>query len=153
MRPTRFAGLALLALAMSCSDALSPEQRQIRDLETAQRRWQARNLHTYAFTLQRSCFCGNVNPLYIVVLSDRVGGVFDLNTGAFVDVQLGETIEDLFTFIQSAIDHHASLIRAEYDAASGFPTQIDYDGSAMAADDELSVRISDVHPITPQSVP
>lgn len=151
MTSTRFTGLALLALAMSCGDALSPEQRQLRDLETAQRRWQARNLHTYAFTLQRSCYCLNVDPLYVIVLSDRVAGVFDLNTGAFVDMQAGQTIEDLFTFIQSAIDHHASLIRAEYDAANGFPTQIDYDGSAMAADDELFIRISDVHPITPQT--
>ena len=153
MRPTRFAGLALLTLAMSCSDALSPDQRQSRELEMAQKRWQSRNLHTYAFTLQRSCFCGNVDPLYVIVLNDRLGGVFDLNTGNFVDLTFGQTIDDLFTFIQSAIDQHASLIRAVYDAANGFPTQIDYDGSAMTADDELSIRISDVHPITPQTAP
>ena len=153
MKPTRFLGLALLSLAMSCGDALSPEQRQISDLETAHKRWQAGNLHTYAFTLQRTCFCVNVHPLYVAVLNDRVGGVFDLDTGEFVDVQFGETIEDLFTFIQDAIAHHASLIRAEYDAAKGFPTQIEYDGAAMVADDEISFRISDVHPITPQSVP
>jgi hypothetical protein len=143
----------MLSLAMSCSDALSPEQRQIKDLETAHKLWQTRNLHTYAFTLQRSCFCGNTDPLYVVVLNDRIGGVFDLNTGAFVDVQSGKTIEDLFAFIQTAIDHHASVIRAEYDAASGFPTEIDYDGAAMIADDEVSFRTSDVHPITPQSAP
>jgi len=153
MRLTKLARLALLAFAVSCSDALSPDGRQIRDFENAHRRWQARDLHTYAFTLQRSCFCVNVNPLYVVVLNDRVGGVFDLNAGHYVDVQLGETIDDLFTFIQSAIAHHASVIRAEYDPVSGFPTQVDYDGSSMAADDELSLRVSDVHPITPQSVP
>lgn len=153
MRPTRFAGLALLALAMSCGDAFSPGWRQISDLETAHKRWKARNFHTYAFTLQRSCFCVSIDPLYIVVLNDRVGGVFDLRTGSFVDVQFGETIEDLFILIQNAIDHRVHVIRAEYDAVNGFPTQIDYDGSAMAADDELSVRISDVHPITPQTVP
>jgi len=154
MRPTRLIGLALLPLAMSCSgDALSPEQRQIKDLQTAHKRWQARSLHTYAFTLQRTCFCVNVHPLYVIVLSDTVGGVFDLDTGTFVDIQFGETIEDLFTFIQNAIDHHAHVISATYDAANGFPTEIEYDGAAMIADDEISYRISDIHPITPQSVP
>lgn len=152
MRRTRLIGLALLPLAMSCSDALGPKQRQISDLEAAHKRWQARDLHTYAFTLQRSCFCVNVHPLYVIVLSDRVGGVFDLDTGTFVDIQFGETIEDLFTFIQNAIDHHAHLIGATYDSA-GFPTEIEYDGAATIADDEISFRISDVHPITPQSVP
>ena len=153
MRPTRIAALALLTLAISCSDALSPGWRQISDLEMAHKRWEARNLHTYAFTLQRSCFCANVHPLYIVVLNDRVGGVFDLTTGTYVDTQFGETIEDLFTFIGNAIGHGARVIQAKYDAASGFPTEIEYDGAAMIADDEVSYRISDVHPITPQSAP
>jgi len=138
---------------MSCTDTLSPGPRQIRDLEIAHQRWVARNLHTYAFTLQRSCFCANIHPLYVVVLNDRVSGVFDLEVGEYVDLQFGETIEDLFTFIQNAIAHHAHIIRAEYDALGGFPAQIDYDGAAMTADDEVSFRISDVHPITPQSTP
>jgi len=153
MRSLRYVSLALLALAMSCSDALGPDQRRMKELETAQRRWQARNLHTYAFTLQRSCFCLSVDPLYVIVLDDRVGGVLDLNTGEFVDVKFGETIDDLFTFIHTSIDHGAHVIRAEYDAAIGFPTQIEYDGAAMVADDEISFRISDVHPITPQRAP
>jgi hypothetical protein len=45
------------------------------------------------------------------------------------------------------------LIRAEYDAAQGFPAAIDFDGKAEIADDEISFRISDVHPITPQTSP
>jgi hypothetical protein len=58
----------------------------------------------------------------------------------------------LFTFIQNAIDGHAQMIRAEYDAAKGFPTEIDYDGAAQIADDEISFRVSDVHPVTPPLV-
>lgn len=60
----------------------------------------------------------NVHPLYVLVLSDTVAGVFDLDTGTFVDRQLGETVEALFTFVQNAIDRPAQLIRAEYDAES-----------------------------------
>jgi hypothetical protein len=40
-----------------------------------------------------------------------------------------------------------------YDAAKGFPAEIDYDGAAQIADDEISYRITDVHPVTPQASP
>ena len=153
MKPTRFAGLALLALAMACRDAVGPDRRQIGDFETAHQRWQAQGLHTYAFTLQRTCFCANLHPLYVLVLSDAVAGVFDLETGTWIDPKLGQTVEELFVFVQNAIDAHARLIRAEYDSAKGFPTEIDYDGAAQIADDEISYHISDVHPITPQTSP
>jgi hypothetical protein len=144
----RLVGLALLVVAISCGDAIAPEQR-ITDLEAAHQRWRAQNLHTYAFTLQRACFCGNVHPLYVLVLGDTVAGVLDFETGAMVDRQLGETVEDLFRFIQTAIDRPAHLIRAEYDAAKGFPIEIDYDGAAQIADDEIFFHVSDVHPIPP----
>src|SRR5262249_35625295 len=112
--------------------------------------WRAQNLHTYAFTLQRGCFCANLHPLFVVVLSDTVAGVLDLETFESVDPHLGQTVDDLFDFIQNAIDRPAQLIRAEYDPLTGFPTTIDYDGAAQIADDEISFRVSDVHPITPQ---
>lgn len=150
MNPLRLAALSLLMIVMACSDSVAP-QPQTTDLETAHHRWRAQNLHTYAFTLQRSCFCVNVHPLYVAVVSDSVVGAFDLETGMWVDRQLGETIEDLFSFVQTAIDRPAQQIRVEYDTAMGFPREIDYDGAAQIADDEISFRVSDVHPITPQT--
>jgi len=149
MTPRQLVGLALLVVAASCRDSVGPE-RPTTDLEAARQQWRAQNLHTYAFTLQRSCFCGNVDPLYVAVVNDTVVEVLDFRTGAVVDLHLGDTIEGLFTFIQNAIDNHAQLIRANYDSAKGFPIEIDYDGSAQVADDEIFYRISDVHPITPQ---
>jgi Family of unknown function (DUF6174) len=134
---------------MSCSDAVGPT-RETTDLEAARQLWRAQNLHTYAFTLQRSCFCGNVHPLYVLVLRDTVAGVLDLETTQPVDRQLGQTVEDLFTFIQNAIDRPARLIRATYDPAKGFPTEIDYDGAAQIADDEIFYHIADAHPVFPQ---
>lgn len=76
-----------------------------------------------------------------------VAGVLDLETGEAVNRQLGESVEDLFTFIQDATDGSAYLIRAEYDAVRGFPTEVDYDGAAQIADDEISYRVSDVHSV------
>jgi uncharacterized protein DUF6174 len=148
MNPIRLAGLALLVVAISCSDAVGPGRR-VTALEAAHQRWLAQNLHTYAFTIQRSCFCANTHPLYVLVLSDTVAGVFDFETGEAVDRQLGETVEGLFAFIQNATDRRARLIRAEYDNAKGFPTEIDYDGAAQIADDEIFYRVSDVHLVSP----
>ena len=139
----------MLVVAMSCSDATGPGH-QTRDLEAAHRQWRAQNLHTYAFTVQHSCFCGNVHPLYVLVLSDTVAGVLDLETATTVDRQLGSTVEGLFTFVQGAIDNRARLLRVEYDPAKGFPTEIDYDGAANIADDEIFIRASDVHLIPPR---
>ena len=147
MKPVPLVGLALIVGAASCSDAVGPSHPTT--LQAAHQLWRAQGLHTYAFTVQRSCFCGNVHPLYVLVLSDTVAGVLDLETAAPVDRQLGETVEDLFTFIQNAIDQRAQRIDANYDAAKGFPTEIDFDGSATIADDEISYRVSDVHPVAP----
>jgi hypothetical protein len=87
----------------------------------------------------------------VVVLGDSIAGVLDLKTGEPVDRRLGETVDDLFTFIQNAIDNKAQLLRAQYDTTKGFPTQIDYDGAAQIADDEMFLRASDVHAIFPYS--
>jgi uncharacterized protein DUF6174 len=150
MNGLRLAALASLVAAISCSDATSPRPtREVSDLAAARQRWQSQDLHTYAFILQRSCFCVNVHPLFVVVLSDTVAAVLDFETFEGVDPRLGETVDGLFTFIQNAIDRPAKLIRAEYDAVKGFPTTIDYDGAAQIADDEIFFRISDVHPISP----
>jgi hypothetical protein len=151
MNAIRLAALASLVAAVSCSDATSPRPtREVSDLAAARQRWRSQDLHTYAFVLQRSCFCGNVHPLFVVVLSDTVAAVIDFETFEGVDPRLGETVDGLFTFIENAIARPAELIRAEYDPVKGFPTTIDYDEAAQIADDEIFFRISDVHPISPQ---
>ena len=149
MNTIRLASLALMILAVSCRDATGPEH-QIKQLDAARQRWRAQNLHTYAFTLQRSCYCLNVNPLYVAVLSDTVVGALDLETGEYVDRKLGETVDGLFSFVEHAIANRAHLIRVVYDPEQGFPTEIDYDGVAQAADDEIFYRVSNVHVIAPQ---
>ena len=154
MNLRRLFSAALLALAAACSDAAGPLTKATgpaADLQSARQRWKAQDLHTYAFLLQRSCFCGNTHPLFVAVVNDKVAGVLDFQTTESVDPSLGQTVEDLFTFVQNAIDRPARLIRANYDEAKGFPTEIDYDGAAQIADDEIFYKVSDVHPIAPQS--
>jgi hypothetical protein len=149
MNLTRLAGFALLVVATACSDSTGPTRR-ITDLERARARWRAQNLHTYAFRLQRSCFCANVDPLFVAVVDDHVVGVLDLETGEYVDTRWGETVDDLFSFVETAIDQQAAVIEVRYDVVKGFPAEINYDGAAGIADDELRLSADDVHPITPQ---
>lgn len=144
----RLAGLALLVLTISCRDVVGPKH-QIAELQSARQKWRAQNLHTYAFTLQRNCECLNVDRLYVLVESDTVAGAFDLDTAEWVNHQFGRTVEDLFTFIQSAIDQRADVIRVEYDVAKGFPRSIEYDGALQVVDDEITYWASDVHTIPP----
>lgn len=148
MNALRLACLFVL-IATSCTDSVAPRF-ETTDLQAAHQRWRAQDLHTYAFTLQQNCFCGNIHPLYVAVVSDTIVGVLDFETGAWVDRKLGKTVDDLFAFVQSAIDRRAQRIRVEYDTARGFPRHIDYDGAAQIADDEIVYSASDVHPITPQ---
>jgi len=148
MRHTRLAVLALAVAAISCTDATAPRPR-LADLQAARLRWRAQNLHTYAVVIQHSCFCGYVNPLYTFVLNDTVAGVMDLQTGASLDPKFSESVDDLFDFIEGAINRQAAVIRAEFDPERGFPTTIEYDGAAGIADDEIFYRITDVHPVTP----
>jgi hypothetical protein len=146
MNSSRLAVLASLVLAISCRDAVGPV-RPLTDLDAARQRWRAQNLHTYAFTLQRSCACTNVDPLNVLVVGDTVAGAFDLESGVWVDSQLGETVEDLFTLVQNATNNPPRLIRVQYDAAKGFPTEIDYRETAQIADDEIVYHLSGVHPV------
>jgi len=148
MNPLRLAGLALFAVVMSCSDAVAPSN-QVTDLATARQRWRDQNLHSYAFTLQRTCVCTNVQPLYVLVQSDTVAGVLDFETGEWIDRRLGKTVDGLFTFIQNATELPAQRIHAVYDNARGFPTEIDYDGLALVDDDQILYRVSDVHSVPP----
>jgi len=150
MRQIRFAAVAALLVAVaSCGDSTAPGTPNT-ELAAARARWRAQNLHTYAFILQRTCFCANTDRLYVAVLADTVAEVIDFDSGEAVDRGLGQTVDDLFAFIQSAQDRGVQLIRADFDGVKGFPTSIDYDGAAQIADDELSIRVSDVNPITPQ---
>lgn len=156
MNTKRFAALAMLAVAVSCSDASSDptglkadSAAKTTDLESARQRWRAQDLHTYAFLLQRSCFCGNTHPLFVAVVNDKVAAVLDFETLEGIDPKNGQTVDELFKFIETAVNRPARLIRATYDATKGFPTEIDYDGEAQIADDEIFYRVSDVHPIAP----
>jgi hypothetical protein len=130
----RLALIALLALAGSCSDSLSPTGKQA-ELSAARQRWTSK----YRFTMRRLCFCINTNPLEVSVAHGNVVQVYDQTQKNTVDVKLGQTVDQLFDFVDGAIRAGAATIEVTYDPVLGFPTLITYDGSVTIADDELTI--------------
>jgi hypothetical protein len=134
----RFALVALLALCASCSDALSPESK-LTELDAARRKWAQKGFPLYLYTMRRVCFCINTNPLDVSVSNGKVVQVYDQTQQKTVDLAFGQTVEQLFEFVDSAIRNGAATIDVSYDAALGFPIFINYDGSRVIADDELTI--------------
>src|SRR3954465_9803631 len=134
--------MLLLAAAAACSDVTGPGASRS-DLFFAQQRWAAQDLHNYQFTLQRMCFCGNTDPLRILVIHDTVANVADLTTGESLALNYGMTVTDLFGVIRSA-QRAGTPIEAEYHPQRGYPTHIIDNGPGMALDAGAVYTASDV---------
>ncbi len=57
-----------------------------------------------------------------------------------------QTIDALFDFTSQSI-HKADDIKVQYDPTYGFPSGVQIDFSRNAADDELSLSVSDFRPL------
>jgi hypothetical protein len=134
---------ASVCAAGACHDATEPSQASPLRLALARQRWASRGYHDYRFTLQRTCFCPNTNPLRIVVVHDTVNAVVDLTTGDGVPRTYGLTVDDLFDVIRRA-QEAGTPIEARYDPALGFPINVVDNGPAMAYDGGAIYNASDV---------
>lgn len=138
----------LLLLLQGCS-LLGGNHRELTDLDTARRVWDAQGLHDYDFTLNRSCYCGLYSPHRLEVRADTIKSAIRLENGeAIADSELKsfDTIEALFLVIEQAVDR-ADALTVEYNLALGYPTRIDIDYIKNAVDDEILYQVSDVTPL------
>jgi hypothetical protein len=121
------------------------------DLSRSRAIWIGRNLRSYRFTLQLGCFCAptSIQP---VVIEVRNGAPTSVKTLAGDPVDPAtfdryETIEKLFTAIQNTLDARGRVVDAAYDPSLGFPASAFLDPLPMAADDELSISVTDFRPL------
>ena len=142
MRRLLTIGLALTLSA--CSDALGPNGGSTVNLASAKARWLSHGLTDYQITVTQSCFCANIHPLRLTVLSDTVRTATDLVTGQSVDPRLAMGVTQLFDFIANGIAKPAAKLDVGYDAVYGFPYEIDYDLSEQVADDEGAITVRDL---------
>lgn len=149
-RPAVLAAAALSAAALShaCGGPSGPAG-ELRDLEAARERWEARGPASYAFTYELNCFCGGPGsaPVRITVTEGRV-------TGAYVpdeDRQVPEdeladhpTVGDLFRSVSEWLERDPVSARTVFDPTLGHPLDVFVDFRSNVIDEELGFRVRDL---------
>jgi Family of unknown function (DUF6174) len=114
--------------------------------------WISKNLSTYSYTLQHSCFC----PLEITkamrleVRDGVLTSVKYVDSGADVPTNFRPNIfkiEAFFDLIDSTRTKGGTVENLSFDAALGYPTQMNLDPIPLAADDESHFKLSDLIPL------
>jgi Family of unknown function (DUF6174) len=137
--------VASFAAIAACGGDLSGPDRERSELDINRDKWREHGYRDYSVTMTRLCFCGEVGPFAVTVLSDSVVAAVRTSDGApsLVAAYL-PTVNKLFDFIQRAIDEHAVTIRVTYDAQLGYPREIVYDLASNIADEEVTYSLSGV---------
>lgn len=148
---TRSVGVALAVLAApgACTvigvDQYGAERER---LEDARQLWQAQGWDSYAFTLQRLCFCGGgTDPAEVVVRNNERVSVTDIATGEPIPSEFTQyylTVPELFDFIEDAIDREAHEIDVSYEPSVGYPASVRIDYIKNAIDEEMAFEASDL---------
>jgi len=145
-----------------------PKMRQIkRRYEANLKKWQARKLQNYTFTLQRSCFClpEYTTPMTITVNNGKIVSAVTESlmvemkddgsetTPKMVDVSdRAMTVDQLFNEIKQAIENNAASVNVRYDARWGYPRSIYIDLDRRMADEEIALTSTALKPISGNTV-
>ncbi len=125
----------------------SPRERFDRNLQ----KWMASGISSYEFTYQKLCFCliDETQEVRILVRDGQIVSVSRVSDGMPVDsvpFDAFSTVDDLFDLVQRAIEQNAAKLEVEYDPLLGFPTLVDIDFAIIVADDEITIRSSNLQP-------
>ncbi|MEM6327145.1 MAG: DUF6174 domain-containing protein [Bacteroidota bacterium] len=133
--------LLLAALALSGCSFLddTPD-----DFENARSLWSDRDVETYTMTLSRACFClpESLGPFEVRVENGAI--VSAMRDGQPVPASDVLTVDALFDLLEDAYDEGAHSVRAEYDAALGFPLSVSIDYDEDIADEEIGYTVTDL---------
>lgn len=104
-------------------------------------KWKQADIASYTYEFQRSCFCVReyTKPVQLRVNNGAVVEARFKDTNERLPDRLEgnkQTIANLFTTIQKAIDRKAHSIVVQYDEEYGFPTSISVDYDQRMADEE-----------------
>lgn len=159
-------GAVLLYLlpAIGCSIFSVADGDQQSSLDQNRSQWDATGITDYTVRFQRTSTCIVCNtailiPVRLTVTGDTIRAVFDLDNNVVVqDFVPNEspclsqvvdgcrsflTVDELFDFIQSAIDQDAVEIDISYNENLGYPVDIVVDFSRRFFDDETGFQIRD----------
>ena len=140
----------LVAAALPCLAQQDPA------LVAAERAWRAAAPASYEYGYRKYCECHpDTPPETIVTVRDgRVVGVRHRPVGYDREVpaearnfQYYWTVDGLFELLEAAFARGAQ-VRATYDPARGFPTEVHIDYDRNAIGDELDIKLTQVTPVS-----
>ena len=141
----RRAAILALVLASGCiENRLTTPSGQ---LQTAWSKWALTHPASYQMTYQKLCFCGETRAVIIVFRNGAIESAKYLDTGATAPTAGLPSVDDVFNIINDAVSRNAATINASYDATLGYPVSVFIDYFANAADDELTITISNFTPL------
>ncbi len=122
--------------------------------------WREHRIESYNIIFKRGCFCPREITLPAQVEVEQSGDIQItrakyLESGKPVPPEYLDSflsIEATFELIAEAIGEEPEVIKVNYDAQYGFPTELLIDYSTIVADDELSIKISDFKPFLDNDV-
>ena len=121
------------------------------ELSRNQQKWDSANIAHYRFTLGIGCFCvfRSQMPLTVEVLNGEVvsmatsdGSALPTTDANYAYYSSYATMDRLFSQIESDPIRKADEVTVKYDSTRGFPSEIYFDYIKAAADDELSLSVS-----------
>ena len=144
-------GVTILTLIVAAGCSIFSVDNKDRQLSLDENRssWDASGITDYTMRFQRlsSCFICQPNDLVAVRLTvrgDTISEVLDIaENRPFTDITPGVflTVDELFDFIQEAIDLDAAEIDVSYDGILGYPVDITVDISRRFFDDETQFQV------------
>lgn len=150
----RILGPVVAALLLgACGDVLGPGEAELmvlrQRLKNAEQRWQVNGPDSYTVTVQRLCYCGEIEPRQVTVIDGVVTEV--RIAGADAPLPMDEwqwypSVEGLFDIVRDAIDQPAYELDLEFDGTLGHALRVEIDWDAFIADDEVTFVVSSLVP-------
>jgi hypothetical protein len=137
--------LLLVFLLAACSFAAPSELNKNRQM------WQDTGVTHYRFSLHIGCFCAfrDQMPLTVEVQNGEIvsmtysdGTLVDTTDPNYEIFSQHATIDRLFSELEAGLAGDADKVTVTYDPTHGFPNEIYFDYIQAAADDELSLSVS-----------
>ncbi len=137
--------LTLIIILTACSAAAPTE------LEKNRQTWQDSGITHYRFSLNIGCFCAFRNQMPITVevqngdiisMTSPDGTLISATDPSYETFSRYATIERIFSELEAGLAGDADEVTVTYDPAHGFPSEIYFDYIKEAADDELSLTVS-----------
>ena len=121
------------------------------ELGAHHRKWSARAVSSYRYTVRRVCLCAPpvTRPAVVTVRDGAVREAVYADDGTPVapeDVRFFATVDQLFRIVQDALDRGAEELAVTYDPVYGYPRTIRIDYRKAAVDDEQLYTASDLQP-------